>query len=133
MRQLPHWRELTSVVLVFALLCVFLPPSPAVAGWVGTRPALEGPKARLASVLERAEVVRTLRALGVDPAEAQRRVAGLTDAEAKMALDKFDSMPAAGDGVGVVVGALLFVFVVLLITDLLGLTHVFPFVKRTVR
>jgi len=29
-----------------------------------------------------------------------------------------------------VVGALVFIFVVLLVTDLLGLTDVFPFVKK---
>jgi hypothetical protein len=39
-------------------------------------------------------------------------------------------MPAGGDGVGAVVGAVVFIFVVLLITDLLGLTHVFSFINR---
>jgi hypothetical protein len=32
--------------------------------------------------------------------------------------------------VGIIVGAILLVFFVLLITDLLGLTDVFPFVKK---
>lgn len=127
-------RELTSLVVVLALLCLSLPTSPAVAGWMPTRAAVEGPKARLVSVLEREEVVRTLETLGVDRAEAVRRVAGLTDAEAQRALDEWDRLPAAGNGgVGVVIGAVLFVFIVLLITDILGFTNVFPFVKKSVR
>ncbi len=128
-----HWKELTSLVVVFALLCLFLPTSPAVAGWVSTRAVVEGPRARLVTVLERKDVARVLADLGVDRVEATRRVAGLTDAEAQLALDKFDSLPAAGDGIGVVIGAVLFVFIVLLITDILGFTNVFPFVKKSVR
>jgi hypothetical protein len=126
-------KELTSLVVVFALLCLSLPTSPAVAGWVPTRAAVEGPKARLVSVLEREDVVRAMETLGVDQAEAVRRVAGLTDAEAQRALDEWDRLPAAGSAVGVVIGAVLFVFIVLLITDILGFTNVFPFVKKSVR
>jgi hypothetical protein len=43
-----------------------------------------------------------------------------------------ENMPAGGDTVGIVVVTLLVVFIVLLITDLVGLTHVFPFVKKHV-
>jgi hypothetical protein len=37
-------------------------------------------------------------------------------------------MPAGQGAIGVVVGAILIIFLVLLLTDLLGLTDVFPFV-----
>ena len=130
MRTSALWKELTAVVVVFSLLCVFLPTSPALAGWVPTRGAVDGPKAKLVTLLEREEIAQTLRDLGVDPAEAARRVAGLTDAEAQAALDRFDALPAGGDAVGAIVGALLLVFVILLITDLLGLTHFFPFTRH---
>lgn len=127
-------RELTSLVVAFAVLCLSLPTSPAVAGWVPTRATVEGPHARLVSVLEREEVAQALETLGVDRAEAVRRVAGLTDAEAQRAVDEWDRLPAAGNGaVGVVIGAVLFIFIVLLITDILGFTNVFPFVKKSVR
>ena len=128
------WKQATALVVIFAFLSLFLPTSPAVAGWIPTRAAAEGPKARILSLLERDEIAAGLRELGVSPEEAKRRVAGMTEAEARLALDKLDSLPAAGDGgVGVIIGALLFVFIVLLITDILGLTRVFPFVKKTVR
>ncbi len=127
------WRSLTSVFLVFFLLCLALPTSPAVAGWMATRPAVDGPKAHLVSALDRAEISQALEELGVDPSEAKRRVAGLTDAEAQLALDRLDTLPAGGSTAGAIIGAVVFVFVVLLITDLLGFTDVFPFVKKTVR
>jgi len=127
------WKQFTSLAVIFAFLCLSLPTSPAVAGWLGTRDTVSGPKARLVSVLEREDVARVLAELGVDRAEAVRRVAGLTDAEAQAAVDRFDRLPAAGDGVGVVIGAVLVVFIILLITDILGFTNVFPFVKKTVR
>jgi uncharacterized protein DUF6627 len=41
-----------------------------------------------------------------------------------------DQLPAGGDGFGALVGAAVLIFLVLLITDLAGLTHVFPFVKH---
>jgi hypothetical protein len=43
---------------------------------------------------------------------------------------KLDQLPAGGDGLGVVIGAALVVFIVLLITDILGYTDVFTFVKK---
>lgn len=124
------WKELTSVVLVFSMLALALPTSPAVAGWAPTRPALDGPRARLVSVLEREEIARTFAALGVDPVEAVRRVSGLTDAEAQLALERLDQVPSGGGAIEAVIGAALLIFFVLLLTDLLGLTHVFPFTKR---
>jgi hypothetical protein len=66
--------------------------------------------------------------MGVDKSEAQARVAALTDAEAASMANQIDSMPAGGD----ILGVLLFVFVLLLVTDILGLTKVFPF-TRSVR
>jgi UPF0716 family protein affecting phage T7 exclusion len=39
-------------------------------------------------------------------------------------------MPAGGDALGVVVGAAVLIFLILLVTDILGLTDIFPFVKK---
>jgi len=57
------------------------------------------------------------------------RVAALSDDEAARLASRIDQLPAGGDGVGAVVGALLLVFIILLFTDILGFTHVFPFTK----
>lgn len=119
-----------SAFLVVAYLLCFAPFSPAMAAWVGTSETLTGSKARLVTLMEREDVKSTIASLGVDPAEAARRVNAMTETEAANALSKIDSMPAGGDGVGTIVGAALIVFIVLLITDVLGYTNVFSFVKK---
>lgn len=81
---------------------------------------------RIAAAMNRPDVMSQLEKLGVNKADAQLRVAALTDAEAATVASKIDSLPAGGDSV---VGVLLFIFVLLLITDLLGLTKIFPFTR----
>ena len=80
--------------------------------------------------LDRAEVREQIAALGVDPNEAAARVAALSDGQVREIAGQLDQLPAGQSAVGVVVGAILIIFLVLLVTDLLGLTNVFPFVKR---
>jgi hypothetical protein len=67
---------------------------------------------------------------GVDAAEAKARVDAMTDAEVVEVAARLDHLPAGGSAVGAVIGAIVLIFLVLLITDLLGLTNVFPFVRR---
>jgi len=83
----------------------------------------------LLRILERADVQQQLQAHGVTLEQAKARVAALSDAEAAQLAAQIDSLPAGGDGVGVLITALLIVFLVLLLTDILGLTKVFPFTK----
>jgi len=82
-------------------------------------------QAKIIAALERPDVVAQLEKMGVSKTEAQARVAALTDAEAASLAGQVDTLPAGGD----VVGALLIVFFVLLVTDILGLTKVFPFTR----
>lgn len=86
-------------------------------------------RAKIAAALERPEVIAHLERLGVDTSDAHARVAALTDDEAVAMAAQIDSLPAGGD----VVGALVLIFVVLLVTDILGLTKVFPFTRSARR
>ena len=86
-------------------------------------------RAKIAATFERADVQAELAKMGITAEEAKARVAALTDAETVSIAQRVDAMPAGGDGV---IGALIFIFVVLLVTDILGLTKVFPF-TRSVR
>ncbi|TMH40405.1 MAG: hypothetical protein E6H54_19170 [Betaproteobacteria bacterium] len=95
----------------------------------GNTDAGAGGHERLASLLERRDVRAQLEAYGVNPADVSARVAALSDDEAAQLADRIGTLPTPGDGVGAVVGALLLVFIILLITDILGFTHVFPFTK----
>jgi hypothetical protein len=104
-------------------------PLPALAGIVSTDTVVAGAeRERLASMLERSEVQERLQALGVDPANAKARVVALSDAEAAQLATQLDELPAGGDILGVAV----LIFLVLLFTDMMGYTKVFPF-TRSVR
>ena len=83
----------------------------------------------LLRILERADVQRQLEAHGVSVEQAKARVAALSDPEAAQLAAQIESLPSGGDGVGALISALLIVFLVLLLTDILGLTKVFPFTK----
>lgn len=86
---------------------------------------------RVAALLAREDVGAALLNHGVSVQEVLLRVNSLTDQEVMRLAQQIDALPAGADGgVGSVVGALLFVFLVLLFTDLLGLTDVYPFVKK---
>jgi hypothetical protein len=84
---------------------------------------------RLAAILDRADVRAVLESHGVNPAEAQKRVAALSDDEAGQLAARFDSLPAGGDGFVTLLWVAFLVFVILLITDILGFTKVFPFTR----
>ena len=78
-----------------------------------TESALE--RARISAALDRAEVQQQLRAYGVTPDEIRMRVAALSDAEAAELAARIESLPAGGIGL---VGAIVLVFLVLLLTDI---------------
>jgi hypothetical protein len=105
----------------------------AQAAMIGTEQVLAASAAqqnqeKIATALNRPEVLAHLEKMGVNKTEAEARVAALTDVEAAKLAGEIDSLPAGGD----IVGALILIFVVLLVTDILGLTKVFPF-TRSVR
>lgn len=83
-------------------------------------------RASLLAELQREEVRAEFLNLGVDPSEAQARLEALSDAEVAMLLHQIDADEAGG---GSLIGALLTVFIILLVTDLLCLTKVFKFTR----
>ena len=112
-------RRFIAGVLV---ICLAL-PLPAQAGMLTTD---SGQRDEINRLLDRADVRSRLEAHGVKPADVKARVAALTDDEVAQLATKIDGLPAGGEGI---IGALLIVFIVLLITDILGFTKVFPFTK----
>jgi hypothetical protein len=79
--------------------------------------------------LAKQEVQAKLAELGVSSETIQERIASLTDEEIAQINQKIDSMPAGGNAGGAVLGVLVFIFIVLLVTDILGFTKVFNFTK----
>lgn len=127
-------RSVSLILVVSFCLLNFNVPR-AQAQMVGTDAVIEGQRAadqraQVATFLAREDIQQLLTRNGVDPAEAQLRVSSLSNEEVAKISNSIDQLPAGGDGVGAVVGAVVLIFLVLLITDLLGLTHVYPFVNH---
>lgn len=99
---------------------------PAFAGVVGTQAAIEAQERdarleRISAVLARDNVQEQLVRLGVDPADAEQRIASLDDAELAALEQRMDELPAGGGALEV----LGIVLLVLLVLELLGVTDVF--------
>jgi len=123
-----------SLVLVVSFCLLNFNVTNAHAKMVGTDAVItyqhsEGQRAQVADFLAREDVKQIMTQYGVDPAEAQNRVDSLSHEELANLASSIDQLPAGG-GIGVIVGAAVLIFFVLLITDILGLTHVFPFVNH---
>ena len=121
------------LVVSFCLLNFNVPRAQA--QMIGTDAVIAGQqaadqRARVAAFLAREDVKQVLTRNGVDPIEAQQRVDSLSKEELAKISHSIDQLPAGGDAVGAIVGAALLVFFVLLITDIIGLTHVYPFVNH---
>ena len=122
-------RQFLVYALIFTINWMALTAS-ASAAMIGSEALVQASQrdvteAKVLQALSRPALVEQMEKLGVDPAAARDRVAALTDDELAALDQRLDSLPAGGD----VLGALLFVFVLLLVTDILGLTKVFPFTR----
>ena len=84
---------------------------------------------RLNTLMQREDVRQELQRQGIDPDEAAARVAALSDAEVARITAQLDELPAGQSALGIIVGAALVVFIVLLITDILCVTSVFNFTR----
>ena len=121
--------RLLSKILVIHLLCSFLAVSaftPAArAAAIDTQTYLErqesSVKADLQKILVREDVRAQLVEYGVNPDEADQRIAALTDAELAQLQGQIGELPAGSSALAVL-GA---VFLVLLVLELVGVTNVF--------
>jgi hypothetical protein len=134
MRRVQQWLRPLAHLMVAVMFLTSLPLGVAQAGLITTDEILaeSAPqdRERVAAFLEREDVREQMVALGVDPDEALARVASLSDEEVRQISGHLDRLPAGQSALGAVLGAILIIFLVLLVTDLLGLTNVFPFVRR---
>lgn len=127
MRILKLSRKL-ALVLSIVTTAIFV-GTPAQAGMVGTA-SLSGNSLQITAgaetLVEQRQWLKTqLEANGVKSADAALRVSSLTDQQVQQIHQRIDEMPAGGDALGTIA----FIALVLVITDLTGLTDVFPFIR----
>ena len=129
-QQYSRFMRWTSRVVILSMLSMGLPVQSAFAGMVDTGQAVSHElanqdRARINVFLDRTDVVAQLQKQGVTADEAKARVYAMSDDEAHNIAGKLNQMPAGGD----VLGIIFTVFIILLITDILGFTKVFPFTR----
>ena len=146
MKILRMYRRLIAIPTAVMMMFMMLPYGAAQAAMISTEQAISAPasastrsaaeaRAHVMGLLQRGDVQSEMRALGVDPAEAIERVKAMSDGEIKRVAGKLDASPAgAGHGLILgIVGAVVLVFLVLLLTDILCLTSIFDFTRCSVK
>jgi Tfp pilus assembly protein FimV len=127
-----HFKRITASLLIASTAMLGM-PMVAQAGIVSSSEAMASTaqtdaRAQVAAVLARADVRAGMAERGLSVEQAQERVRAMSDDEVASLAGRIDQAPAGGD----ILGILFTVFIILLITDILGLTKVYPF-TRSVR
>ncbi len=131
---LRRYSRFVALPLAALMMAVSMPLGAAQAALVSTDQVIDksevaADRARVVAFFAREDVRREMQAMGVNPGEANARLAVMTDAEVQQMAARIDRLPA-GQGVAeALISAALIIFIVLLVTDLMGVTDVFPFVK----
>jgi hypothetical protein len=123
-----------SIIVALFMLVISGPFQSVFAAMIGTETVMEASQGqearnRIKQLLVREDVRQALINQGIDPREAGDRIDSLSDAEAVGVVDKLDQLPAGGGALEVFLIVSLIVFIILLITDIMGYTDIFPFVK----
>ena len=135
MIELRKLRAALAMIMAVVMLVASMPLGAAQAALVGTgqiveKSAIDADRAHIAAFLSREDIRRQMQAMDVNAEEAARRVAMMSDAEVRDVAARIGKLPAGQATVaGEVLGVLLVIFIIFVVTDLLGATDIFPFIK----
>jgi hypothetical protein len=134
MKFLRKCSGVLSPILIALMIYTVVPVIPAFAGIVTTDQLIDlqaaaADRDKVSGFLAREDVRRQMQELGVDPQNVDQRVAALSDNEVRALAERIDQMPAGQGVVGVIILVAVVLFVVFVITDMIGVTDVFPFIN----
>jgi TolA-binding protein len=89
---------------------------------VANEASVEVQRDELQTLFARDDVVQKLSSLGVDVADAQQRVANLSNAEVAQLHEQINDLPAGAGALGTIALVLL----ILILLDVAGVTDIFP-------
>jgi hypothetical protein len=135
MKKVRPMAKPVSFIMAIVMIVIFTPCQTVLAKMISVETLqdagrVEDARTFVNSVLSRDEVTASIVARGIDVHEAMARIDALSDAEIIALADRMEQLPAGGSAFGTIVGAAVIVFIVLLITDIMGFTDIFPFVKK---
>ena len=82
-------------------------------------------KLRLLQTINRSDVKAQLLSMGVNAKDIESRINLMTHEEIAQLNQHIDELPAGGDLLGII----LIIFIIFVITDVIGATDIFPFIK----
>ena len=123
-------RKVIATVLSLSILWLGIFSSVAQADLIQTQEMQQQQQSgydrqNLIDVLDQDRVQQQLVTFGVDPEIAKERVASMTDSELAQLNDQIDQLPAGSGALGII----FIILLVFLITDIIGATHIFPFIN----
>lgn len=129
----PQTALRNTLCLLLTAAFLLLPPSASLvhAELITTEAVLHGAqtpgeaRTRVRALVAREDVAAELGRYGLTPGQAQARIDALSDAEVQRIAGRINELPAGGSFGSVVLIAALIVLI-LLLTDYLGITNLFP-------
>ena len=111
-------------------MLLLMPMMPAQAAMIGTDQIINQTDSnltqeKLQQFLDREVTQKQLHIWGVSPDWIKERVNNLTDMELARINQEIDNLNAGGESI---LGILLIIFIVFVITDIIGATDIFPFI-----
>ncbi|WNK01274.1 PA2779 family protein [Thalassospiraceae bacterium LMO-JJ14] len=124
-----------AIAIITAFSVTLMPIVPVSAALVNNNQVVEqqtvqGDRDLVNDFMSRADVRAQFEQLGVNADEANLRVAALSDVEVAKLANEIKSSPAGQGAIGGIIGAIVLIFIILLITDLLGFTSVFGWTNK---
>jgi hypothetical protein len=119
-----------STAIFLSILLALMPLLPAQAAMIGNQQIINQGLSHqtrdgLQQLFEQETAQQQLQEWGVNPDQIKSRIDSLTDAELARINQQVNDLQAGGD----VLGILLVIFLVFVITDIIGATDVFPFIN----
>lgn len=117
------------IAIFLSILLALMPLLPAQAAMIGNQQIINQNQSQqtrdsLQQLLEQQTARQQLQTWGVSPDQIRTRIDSLTDAELARINQQVNDLDAGGS----VLGVLLVVFIVFVITDVIGATDIFPFI-----
>lgn len=117
------------LTLVLSLILIAAPVGQANAAIIDNSQVIDQvqqtiEKDDLLQAINRVDVQQQLLSMGVTAADLENRINQMTAEEVAQLNQQIDELPAGGDVVGIIV----LIFIVFVITDVIGATDIFPFI-----
>lgn len=118
------------LALILSILLIIMPMAPLQAAIIGNETLInQAPSAltrdNMQELLGQESARQQMQAWGISPELITARINRLTDAELARINQETNTLKAGGTNV---LGVLLIIFIVFVITDVIGATNIFPFI-----